>query len=576
MSTILDQFILVFGEQGAKQLEKTIDNIGKTVVDATNKAIKAQNKAEKARSSSLKNLSEANKKRHKLSVESSRIEEKNLRKILPLEVQLERSLKNKEKLEKSISTISKNTIKYQEQRNKLAKENTRILELQGKIKRKQDLEELDRASKRNKTIALTIASVSLLGRTVLRANDWAKNARRSGVGLATSYLGTGLTSANAQGIDQYLGRFGGSVGEGVSALSSINAKIGAMKYGDTSLIETLGTFGISGIGATSTSKDVLKAVISRAKTMDTASQEALFDALGFTPAMKAMARKGDIEGLNATADPLEYDKKTVDLLEKTYKADFEVLKATQSVAEDLEPITKTINMLKEKFPKVFAYYDALDWGTFVKGAIGFFGAKSVDKLLDKFAKPQPTGTPTPTTTRTQTGTPAPTTTGTPTRMPKTDIPKGTKVEGKTFDGKNWRDANNRFTKAPSQEAISRELSKPSRIAGGGLLASVSRLATRGFGLGLFLTPNTLGGGEDEKLREMQSQKQAQMFKQILIEKYNDFYNKKAYLDRELIEKTISKNYITDSHNSSSVYNYYYGAGSFEPPFPMVDVNYVGR
>lgn len=487
MPTVLDNFIVLFGESGAKKLEKTIDNIGKAVVNSVNKSIAAHKTLEQHRRNSIKNLTNANKLRHKLATESSKIEERTLRKTVPLGKQLVDALRNRDRLEKSISGSSKNTIKYQQKRNELAKENAKITDLEAKIRRQQSQEEERSLRRRNKIIVATAATVAMIGRSAFKEQKWAFDVRRDAARRVSAYQGTGMTARNVQGFDEYLGGFGGASGEGAQALRSLNAKIGAMRYGDTSLVQTLGTFGIGGIGAHSTPKDVLRAIMQRAQGMDAAESEAMFSAMGFDDAMKLMARKGDIEGLEREADPYKFDKKQIELLQKTYQAEEDFNKKAIEAADKLSPIESAVNFLKEKFGLYFNLFDGINLKDFINAGLLYFTAKGV------FGMPKAGG-------RGVVGSP---------KLPRIptagNVPAGTQVEGKVFDGTNWRDAKTgQFAKAPAK--VPTKPSFGSRVWGGtktlggrvlGVLGSTPVM------VGQLLAPNVAGGGEDEITRRME-------------------------------------------------------------------------
>lgn len=367
MPTVLDNFIVLFGESGAKKLEKTIDNIGKAVVNSVNKSIAAHKTLERHRSKSNKNLTNANKLRHKLATESSKIEERTLRKTVPLEKQLDVALGKRERLEKSIAGLSKNTIKYQQKRNELAKENAKIVDLQEKKSKKDEKEKIAQDKEREKAeraamLARTsnirkIASffglsrgamlagglgAGILGAGMLAKGTWdfTKGKVHSRVKNALSYIGTGTEPKYAVGLDKELYGYGGEKGEAIQLLSQLSAGIGSMRYGDTSLVQTLGTFGISGIGAHSKSKDILRSVWQRAQGMDEEEREAMFNALGFSQGVKNFMRKGSLSEIDLDAAVSKWEEDDSEILKGMYDVENTIQKKVEEIASGVGKIVK--------------------------------------------------------------------------------------------------------------------------------------------------------------------------------------------------------------------------------------------
>jgi hypothetical protein len=463
MPTVLDNFIVLFGESGAKKLEKTIDNIGKAVVNSVNKSIAAHKTLERHRNNSIKNLTDANKLRHKLAQEASKIEERTLRKTVPLEEQLVNALKRRERLEKAISELSKNTVDYQRKRVELAKINEKIVGIQTKLntinakKEKEAAKEAERRQKalekeqekkdqaeararknaareklndfkawrreyglaakekrleagrewvetkritkkkgreRGKRIAIQrkakeareeerkrladekertrlenaslaarasnirkIASFFGLSRGAMLAGAWGagilgagmlakgtwdftKGRVHSRVKNALSYLGTGTEPKYAVGLDKELYGYGGEKGEAIQLLSQLSAGIGSMRYGDTSLVQTLGTFGISGIGAHSKSKDILRSVWQRAQGMDEEEREAMFNALGFSQGVKNFMRKGSLSEIDLDAAVSKWEETDSETLKSMYDVENTIQKKVEEIASGVGKIVK--------------------------------------------------------------------------------------------------------------------------------------------------------------------------------------------------------------------------------------------
>ena len=470
MPTVLDNFIVLFGESGAKKLEKTIDNIGKAVVNSVNKSVAAHKTLERHRNNSLKNLTNANKLRHKLAQEASKIEERTLRKTVPLEKQLVDALKRRERLEKAISELSKNTVDYQRKRVELAKINEKIVGIQTKLntinakkekeaakeaenrrkaevaaqkalEKEQERKEKEEArarknaareklnafkawrkengleakerrleagrewvetkrlnKERGQARAIRIATLKaekqaraeqreqlkqekerariekaswaarasnirkiasffglsrgamlagglgagILGAGMLAKGTWdfTKDKLHSRVKNALSYLGTGTEPKYAVGLDKELYGYGGEKGEAIQLLSQLSAGIGSMRYGDTSLVQTLGTFGISGIGAHSKSKDILRAVWQRAQGMDEEEREAMFNALGFSQGVKNFMRKGSLSEIDLDAAVSKWEEDDSEILKGMYDVENTIQKKVEEIASGVGKIVK--------------------------------------------------------------------------------------------------------------------------------------------------------------------------------------------------------------------------------------------
>lgn len=214
----------------------------------------------------------------------------------------------------------------------------------------------------------------VLGAGMLARGIWnfTSGGLKSKVRNALSYLGTGTTPANAAGIDKVLFGYGGEKGEAIQLLSQLSAGIGAMRFGDTGLVQTLGTFGISGIGAHSKSKDVLRAVWQRAQGMTEEEREAMFNALGFTGAMKGFMRKGTFDELEATAMVSEWQKSDVEKLEAIYDVENTLSKTVEKIASSVGSIAYDIQRVVEFFfPKPLTEEQKTAEAQSRAGAMGF-------------------------------------------------------------------------------------------------------------------------------------------------------------------------------------------------------------
>lgn len=190
----------------------------------------------------------------------------------------------------------------------------------------------------------------ILGAGMLAKGTWdfTKGRVHSRVKNALSYIGTGTAPKNVMGIDKALYGYGGEKGEAIQLLSQLSAGIGAMRYGDTSLVQTLGTFGISGIGAHSKSKDILRSVWQRAQGMDAEEQEAMFNALGFSQGIKNFMRKGSLSELDLEAAASEWQKTDSETLKSMYDVENTIQRKVEEIASDVGTIARLIVSAFEK------------------------------------------------------------------------------------------------------------------------------------------------------------------------------------------------------------------------------------
>lgn len=182
----------------------------------------------------------------------------------------------------------------------------------------------------------------ILGAGMLAKGAWdfTKGKVHSRVKNALSYLGTGTEPKYAVGLDKELYGYGGEKGEAIQLLSQLSAGIGSMRYGDTSLVQTLGTFGISGIGAHSKSKDILRSVWQRAQGMDEEEREAMFNALGFSQGVKNFMRKGSLSEIDLDAAVSKWEEDDSEILKGMYDVENTIQKKVEEIASGVGKIAK--------------------------------------------------------------------------------------------------------------------------------------------------------------------------------------------------------------------------------------------
>lgn len=450
---IIDQLIVAFKADGAKELLSTIDTISKKVVSATNKAIMEEAKLENIRARTAKT-----KKQEKLI--DARIENANistLQKEYNFEKKAQRDKEQAQKkteqarkkeigeMHKNHSNQTKADRQHQKELEKRAREIEKQLEAQEKAERakeeeqrkyeeekekarkkalvqsqkehaqrdkekakrekeyqksweknlaQRDKEEARQAKARQKEIEqrkkaeeramkesilatkLKIAGTASLiygiGKTAFGAFKWTDNKALNLTRRVASYTGTGMTPSQVEGLEASLGRWGGQMGEGISTVRGLNAQLGAMTFGDTSLVENLGRFGIGGIGTQSTPIDVLKAVMRRVQTLGKDSKEAfaLMSSLGFSDSMMKIMQSGDEKALEKEGVALSISEKILKTNEESFKAQQDIARATEKIVEQTNFIRDIKNLLIKQFPEAAA---SLDLVTSVGGGIAAGG-----------------------------------------------------------------------------------------------------------------------------------------------------------------------------------------------------------
>lgn len=236
-------------------------------------------------------------------------------------------------------------------------------------------------------IAGTASLLYGIGRSAFGALKWTDNKTINATRRVASYVGAGMSGARVEGLEGSLARWGGQQGEGLGTVRSINAQLGAMKFGDTSLVETLGKFGIGGIGTQSTPTDVLKAVMRRVQTLGKDSSEsfALMSAMGFSDAMMKIMQEGDEKALEREGVMLSVEEKILKTNQESFDAQRELIKATLEISEKLNPLRELRNLFFKQFPKAAA---SLDLATSVGGGVAAGGImKWLSNLLIPKASP---------------------------------------------------------------------------------------------------------------------------------------------------------------------------------------------
>lgn len=245
-------------------------------------------------------------------------------------------------------------------------------------------------------IAGTASLLYGIGRSAFGALKWTDNKTINATRRVASYVGAGMSGARVEGLEGSLARWGGQQGEGLGTVRSINAQLGAMKFGDTSLVETLGKFGIGGIGTQSTPTDVLKAVMRRVQTLGKDSSEsfALMSAMGFSDAMMKIMQEGDEKALEREGVMLSVEEKILKTNQESFNAVKELEKATLDIAEKTNFIRDIRNLLIKQFPNAAASLDLVTsvGGGFATGGILKYisdvlaGSKSTPSLSGNLSK----------------------------------------------------------------------------------------------------------------------------------------------------------------------------------------------
>ena len=404
---IIDQLIVAFKAEGADKLLNTIDTISKKVVSATNKAImeEARLETQRAKTASLLKKTEIQEKLALFKIENEK--SKSSLKILNAEAKKDsdlskRKIKNKKEEDDYFNKANKarqrqliEQQKAHQQRD--AQRKKREVEYQKwweKALAKRDREEARQAKAREKEIAnrskleaqamrdsaiatkLKIAGTASLlygiGRSTFGALKWMDNKTINATRRVASYVGAGMSGARVEGLEGSLARWGGQLGEGLGTVRNINAQLGAMRFGDTSLVETLGKFGIGGIGTQSTPTDVLKAVMRRVQTLGKDSSEsfALMSAMGFSDAMMKIMQEGNEKALEREGVMLSVEEKILKTNQESFDSIRELEKSTLDIAEKTNFIRDIRNLLIKQFPNVAA---SLDLATSVGGGIALGG-----------------------------------------------------------------------------------------------------------------------------------------------------------------------------------------------------------
>lgn len=349
-----------------KDLEKRGKELGK-ILDAQDKAKQSQVEEEK---------------RYEVEKEKSR------------KKALVQSQKDQEQRDKQRAKKEK---EYQKLWMGLLKERDREEAKQAKAREKEQIErqKAEAQAIRDSAIAtkLKIAGTASLlygiGRSAFGALKWTDNKAINATRRVASYVGAGMSGARVEGLEGSLARWGGQLGEGLGTVRGINAQLGAMRFGDTSLVETLGRFGIGGIGTQSTPTDVLKAIMRRVQTLGKDSSEsfALMSAMNFSDAMMKIMQEGDEKALEREGVMLSVEEKILKTNQESFNSVRELEKATLDIAEKTNFIRDIRNLLIKQFPNAAA---SLDLVTSVGGGVAAGGiAKWLSNLWSPKASPSP-------------------------------------------------------------------------------------------------------------------------------------------------------------------------------------------
>ena len=169
---------------------------------------------------------------------------------------------------------------------------------------------------------------------------------------------SGMNKALAASLGVNLAAYGGSTDEALRVAAGITGQIGAMRYGDASLVSTLGQFGVTGIGAFTKTEDVIRKIAQRARGMDVYAQEALFNATNLPLAMRAAIRSGDENLMRlSTKAPSELTEEEKSQLRELEIADNTALELLALIADMLYPISKVFKWTLDKGRALLSWYN---------------------------------------------------------------------------------------------------------------------------------------------------------------------------------------------------------------------------
>lgn len=350
---ILDQLIVLFGEQGAKDVLKSVKDIDKAVSKSLTSFAKAKAKASVieakavaqvdsiAKSASIRLHKESIKQQDshiKLYKQYSKWKEKNARDTKRRAKDEERS---EQRLEKARIDRRRKEIMY--------------ANMFDKIERK---DVLDSEQAHNELINQRILLIGKLGATALivgksmqKMYGYTGDATKRGLIYSGRYAQTGMSASQAESFDRAVQMQGGELGEGQSLLANITGQIGAMRYGDTGLVEKLGKYGIGGIGAHSKTEDVIRAISRRAQGMDAYAQQAMFQEFGLSDAVQRLIREGGLDkALAEGKTPLTTSDEQKKAYQERIEAERKTLQAQQEISTKLSSIDTLLSKLIQEYP----------------------------------------------------------------------------------------------------------------------------------------------------------------------------------------------------------------------------------
>lgn len=209
------------------------------------------------------------------------------------------------------------------------------------------------------TVMKISVAVFAMAETLKAFYGYTKDINRRNIIYDSIRRQTGLDARTSEGFDVEVMKHGGSRMEGTKTLSNFNAAIGAMKYGDTGLINILGKYGIGGIHAGSSSEDVLRAVDQRSKGMDEKESQALFNELGLSDAIQRLIREGRINDAFTGKDPVEISKESEEAFRSQTEADYSIEKFEEKLSTELSGIQKILADILAEFPYIKTTWDGI-------------------------------------------------------------------------------------------------------------------------------------------------------------------------------------------------------------------------
>lgn len=254
------------------------------------------------------------------------------------------------------------------------------------------------SERRRKDLSNRIASIAKFIKKggVAFYNDYQRrNASRAANAVYDNLLAfSGISNSSARNFAANLAGYGGSTEGSLGTLNALSAGLGGIARGDTSLLQTLGMYGIGGISPRTSPEQLINKIRARIQRGDLSKNEinALLSQLPLDDASKRAVMSSRMDLFSGELGEFHVEDENRKALRDNTFAIEKLREATEVVNKTLAPIDSSVAEFVKDLADVFAHIDSFgesiaNLGNAITALGGYLGGKGLEKLLNKKMSP---------------------------------------------------------------------------------------------------------------------------------------------------------------------------------------------